>query len=106
MGHSKTLIIHPTPKRSVTMPKQGDQKVLVSGICTWPPSARAPNSRSASAGAAAAIDSEKPWKLDCPEEHPSEAMTVVSPTRRLACITLFSKPGGTMPGGGGSGLSL
>ena len=33
-----TLIIQAMPKRSVSMPKRGDQKVLVSGICTWPPS--------------------------------------------------------------------
>lgn len=29
-----TLIIQAMPKRSVSMPKRGDQKVLVSGICT------------------------------------------------------------------------
>ena len=34
------------------------------------------------------------------------AITVVSPMRRLACMILFSEPGGTIPGGGGSGLSL
>ena len=37
---------------------------------------------------------------------PSEAMTSVSPRRIDACMILFSEPGGTMPGGGGSGLSL
>ena len=33
-------------------------------------------------------------------------MITLSPMRRLACITLFSDPAGSMPGGGGSGLSL
>ena len=32
-------------------------------------------------------------------------MTTVSPILRLECITLFSEPGATAPGGGGSGLS-
>src|SRR5205823_2376947 len=36
-----TVTIQPMPKRSVTMPKQGDQKVLPMGICTWPPLANA-----------------------------------------------------------------
>jgi hypothetical protein len=50
-------------------------------------------------------DREKPWKLGWPAQRPSEAITVVSPMRRLACMTLASEPGGTIPGGGGSGLS-
>lgn len=33
-AHCGTVTIQPTPKRSATMPKQGDQKVLPSGICT------------------------------------------------------------------------
>ena len=36
-----TITIHPMSKRSVTIPKHGDQKVFVRGICTLPPSARA-----------------------------------------------------------------
>ena len=44
-----TVTIQPTPKRSVTMPKHGDQNVLASGIWTWPPSERAVNARWASA---------------------------------------------------------
>ena len=41
-----TLSCHDTPKRSVTMPKQGEKKVLPSGIETLPPPARAvPTSR-------------------------------------------------------------
>jgi hypothetical protein len=43
------LTIHCTPKRSVTMPKQLDQKVLPSGISTRPPSASALNARCDSA---------------------------------------------------------
>jgi hypothetical protein len=33
-----TLIIQPIPKRSSSMPKRGDQNVLVRGMRTWPPS--------------------------------------------------------------------
>ena len=51
-------------------------------------------------------DSEKPWNSGLPLQRPSEAITVVSPMRKLACITLFSVPGGSMPGGGSPGLSL
>ncbi len=55
------MIIHDTPKRSATIPKRGEKKVCVNGICTCPPSARAANSRSPSASSATASDSEKPW---------------------------------------------
>ena len=34
VGQGATLTIHPTPKRSASLPKHGDQKVLVSGIRT------------------------------------------------------------------------
>jgi hypothetical protein len=51
-------------------------------------------------------ESATPWKLGRPSQRPSEAITVVSPMRKLVCMTLYSEPGGTMPGGGGSGLSL
>ena len=101
-----TMTIHVTPKRSATMPKRGENKVLVSGICTCPPSASALNRRSASASLGTVSDSEMPWKPGLPWQAPSDAITIVSPMRRLACMTLFSEPGGTMPGGGGSGLSL
>ena len=74
-----TTIIHDTPKRSATMPKREEKKVLVSGICTCPPSARAANSRSASASSGAESDSEKPWKLGLPEASP-----VGSHHRRIA----------------------
>jgi hypothetical protein len=33
-------------------------------------------------------------------------MTMVSPMRSSACMTFGSHPGGSMPGGAGSGLSL
>src|SRR5262245_52239695 len=106
LNYDATLTIHPTPKRSLTIPKRDDQKVFVSGICTCPPSARAANFRSASASFGTASEREKPWKLVCPVQCPSEAITVESPTRKLTCMILFSEPGGTIPGCGGSGLSL
>src|SRR6266404_8123395 len=62
--------------------------------------------RSASASLGTVSDSDIPWKPGLPWQAPSDAITVVSPMRRLACMTLFSEPGGTIPGGGGSGLSL
>ena len=46
-----------------------------------------------------------PWKLGCPPQRPSDAITSVSPILKLQCITLSSAPGGTIPGGKGSGLS-
>ena len=88
------------------MPKHGDQNVLPIGIVTVPPSASALNMRRAAASSGAVIDSEKPAKLGLPEQRPSDSMTSVSPTLNEACITLFSLPGGSMPGGGGSGASL
>jgi hypothetical protein len=33
-------------------------------------------------------------------------MSSVSPTLNCACMILFSLPGGSIPGGGASGLSL
>src|SRR5437016_1771008 len=101
-----TWTIQDTPKRSATTPKRGEKNVLVNGICTCPPSAREVNARSAAASFGTVSDSEKPWKLGRPLLWQSAASTVVSPMRKLACITLFSAPGGTMPGALGSGLSL
>src|SRR5947208_591991 len=98
-----TRTIHDTPKRSATMPKSGEKKVLVKGICTCPPSPSAANNRRASASSRTVSESEKPWNLSPPSQRPSEANTVVSPIRKLACITLSSEPGWHMPG---SGLSL
>ena len=100
------MTIHDTPKRSATMPKRGEKKVLFIGICTCPPSPSAANSRSASGSVLTVIDREKPWKSGLPLQWPSEAMIVVSPTLKLECMTLLSAPGGTMPGGWGSGASL
>jgi hypothetical protein len=37
-------------------------------------------------------------KFGWPWQRPSDAIRVVSPMLRLACITLFSAPGGIMPG--------
>jgi hypothetical protein len=36
--YASQLIIQGVPKRSVTMPKAGDQNVFSKGICTIPPS--------------------------------------------------------------------
>src|SRR5215510_15135786 len=59
-SYGATLTIQPTPKRSATMPKRGDQKVLPIGICTWPPWDRAANLRSASASFDVVSEREKP----------------------------------------------
>ena len=80
------MIIHDTPKRSATMPKRSAKNVSLSGICTWPPSARAANRFSASAAVAALIDSENPLKLGFPAQLPSDAITCASPIRNDACM--------------------
>jgi len=85
-----TVIIQPMPKWSSTIPKRGDQNVFVSGIRTRPPSAawrklgrlrfrlgRKREGKALEAGLSA--------------EQPSDAITVVWPMRRLACMILFSK---------------
>src|SRR5579884_258677 len=100
-----TLTIQPMPNLSVSIPKHGDQNVLVSGIITDPPAESALNARLASSSVGTDNARRKPSNF-APSSQPSEAITVVSPTRNVVCITLFSKPGGTMPGGGFSGLSL
>jgi hypothetical protein len=46
--HCGTTTIQGTPKRSVSMPKAGEKKVLVKRICVSPPSASAAKTRSAS----------------------------------------------------------
>src|SRR5216684_1137979 len=76
------------------MPKRGEKKVLLNAICTCPPSARAANSRSASASSAAVKDSAKPRKSGCPRQRPSDPSTIVSPIRKAACMTLSSALGG------------
>jgi len=45
--HGTTVTIYDTPKRSATMPKRGTKQVVVNGMCTCPPSARAAQSYSA-----------------------------------------------------------
>ena len=87
------------------MPNRGEKKVLVSGICTCPPSASALNMRSASASSLAETDSAKPLNIGLPSARPSDAMICVSPMRKHECMILFSLPGAHMPGCG-SGLSL
>jgi hypothetical protein len=85
------------------MPKRGEKKVRVRGICTLPPSPSFANSRSASASLGAESDRAKPSNFGPPPQRPSEARTVVSPMRKRACITLLPPPGGAMVW---SGLSL
>ena len=53
-------IIQRTPKRSATIPKPGEKKVLASGMATCPPSLRAANSRSASVNSLTLSVIEKP----------------------------------------------
>src|SRR5438552_13526909 len=104
--YCSTMTIQPTPKRSATMPKRLAKNVLPSGMRTSPPSARALNMRSASASSLAFTESEKPSNLGLPCAQPSDAITSAPLMRKHECMILFSLPGGTMPGGGGSGLSL
>src|SRR5262245_42315776 len=103
---SNTPTIQHRPNLSVTMPKRGEKNVLPSGICTWPPLARASNNRLASASLAAEMVSEKFLNPAPSCEQPSEAITWVSPMRTLACIILSPQFAGTLSAGGGSGLSL
>src|SRR5215475_14235807 len=104
--YCSTMTIQPTPKRSATMPKRLAKNVLPSGIRTSPPSESALNTRSASASFLALMESEKPSNLGLPWAQPSEAITSSPLMARHECMILLSLPGGTMPGGGGSGLSL
>src|SRR5436309_12811538 len=104
--YCSTMTIQPTPNRSATMPKRLAKTVLPSGMRTSPPSARALNMRSASASSLAFTESEKPSNLGLPCAQPSDAITSAPLMRKHECMILFSLPGATMPGGGGSGLSL
>lgn len=94
-GLCMTETIHPTPKRSVSMPNLGAQKVFSRGMVTSPPSPRAAKTRSASASSGTVIESENPSKFGFPSHMPSDPITVVSPIRKLACMTLSSKQDGT-----------
>ena len=76
------------------------------GAREYAPGDKAAKTRSASLSLGTVSDNEKPWKFALSVWHPSDAMIVVCPTRKLACMTLFSDPGGILPGSGGSGLSL
>jgi hypothetical protein len=48
------------------------------------------------------IERENPSKRSSPSHLPSDAMSMVSPIRKVACITLSSIPGCAMPGSGAS----
>src|SRR5882672_6673128 len=69
-----TWIIQPTPYLSWSMPKQGEKKVLVSGICTWPPAPSLSNSDLASASFFGLSESEKPWNALVPPVQSSAPM--------------------------------
>src|SRR5215472_12820594 len=105
-AQASTMIIQPTPKRSATMPKRLAKNVVPSGMRTSPRSASAANTRSASASFLALMESEKPSNFGLPWAQPSEAITSSPLMARHECMILLSLPGGTMPGGGGSGLFL
>src|SRR5262249_39892969 len=105
-AQASTMTIQPTPKRSATMPKRLAKNVLPSGMRTSPRSASAANTRSASASFLALMESEKPSNFGLPCAQPSEAITSSPLIARHECMILLSLPGGTMPGGGGSGLSF
>src|SRR5262249_16526223 len=105
-AQASTMIIQPTPNRSPTMPQRLAKTVLPSGIRTSPPLASAANMRSASASFLALMESEKPSNFGLPCAQPSDAITSSPSMSRHECMILLSLPGATMPGGGGSGLSL
>src|SRR6185295_17873723 len=81
------VTIQLTPKRSVTMPKQGDQNVFPIGIPILPPSAKAVNALRASASVGTVSESVTPL-MRVLSSQPSDAMTTASPMRNEACITL------------------
>jgi hypothetical protein len=66
------------------MPKRREKKVLVKGICTWPPLAKEANNRSVTTSSGTASNREKPSDPDFPSHRPSEAINVVSPMWKLA----------------------
>ena len=87
------MTIQPTPNLSASMPKLGEKNVSISGWLTCPPSDSAPNSRSNSALSFVSRVREKPLNSVLPCAMPSEAITSVSPMRRLECMIFSSVPG-------------
>jgi hypothetical protein len=79
---------------------------LASAISTLPPLESALKTRSASAASFTFTESVTPEKFAFPETLPSDAITTESPILSAACMTLFSEPGGIMPGGGVPGISF
>ena len=81
------------------MPKRGEKNVLASGICTFPAIGQGREQpvrfrfRGHREGQGKAIEI---WF----SRHTVRRLAIigVSPMRKFACITLFSEPGGTMPG--------
>ncbi len=101
------MTIQVMPKRSATMPKHGEKKVLVSGICTCPAVAEG---RELARRFGLVLDVERQRKAL--EARLPLAATVgrhhrsVSPMRIAVCITLSSVPGVIVARIAGSGLSL
>jgi hypothetical protein len=94
---------HPADAKPVFKHSEfGRPNVFSRGIVTLPPSASALKTLSAFCSSGTIIESEKPSKHGSPSHLPSEAIRIVSPIRKLACITLFSIPGCVMPGSGAS----
>jgi hypothetical protein len=80
---------------SLHIPKQADQKVLPSGVKTLPPAASASKKRRACASSSAVIDSVTPAKDTGSPPMESDAITSVSPIRKLQPLTLSSQSGGS-----------
>src|SRR5215510_3852003 len=97
--------IQDTPKRSLTIPKRGEKKVLASGIFTCPPLLSPLKARSASASVLTWIDSVTPLNPRLSALSPSVAMIWVSPILKHECMILLSQLGGTLSGGGGFSLN-
>ena len=97
---------HPSNAEAVGQhPETRGPKRLFKGMVTIPPLESSEKACLASASVGKESESENPEYL-CPSSQPSEAISTHWPIRKLACITLPSNPGGSLPGGCGWGLSL
>src|SRR6266702_3711114 len=91
------------PNLSTHMPKPLDQKVLLKGMVTVPPSASALNLRSPSAGSATVSEIENPCGFSTCSGGASVAMSTLPPGSDIrACMIVFSRPGAAGASGGAS----
>src|SRR5690606_25857306 len=77
------LTIQFAPNRSVSMPKRRAHSVSAIGIVTWPPSASALKTRSASPGSSTLSDTALPWMPGYGSgvgPHQSDPINTASPT--------------------------